>query len=180
MSTNDSRLTETVLSHILASKRTQSSGRFFWELSRTSLAGLLDAGAKAPVSPADVGRLAGLIHDLGIKGMSYKIVNGTAFFLGISLTLLGLFWPALNRVKDVTTAGTVQSAITAAGVLTLTVYRQYKKKQIRVEDALRRTLFATEDVETKIARLIELSPSIDDVPEPATSPKPASPERLGS
>ena len=178
MNTQENDQAESVLRQVLAEHRVQTSGRYLWRLSRSSLAGLLDASTKGPVARADVGRVAGLIHDLGIKTLAYKSFNVAALGVGLILTSIGLFWPAFNRGSNATTAGTIQSAITAAGGLSLVIHRMYKKKQTQVEDAMRRTLFADEDVEAKVARLLELAPTIDTgvdlstLKEPAADSKP--------
>ena len=167
MTQSDSNPATEILRFAACSSRGQSSASFYSKaaLSNNNLQQFLALSTNGPVSDGQVAQVACLIRDVSIKAFSYKLFNAATFWPALILFLIAALWPVVNyfclSLENATVSGTLQTTLmTVAGIL-FAVYQQYKQKQGRIEDALRRTLFAHESIEDKIKRLIELVPSVD-------------------
>ena len=62
---------------------------------------------------------------------------------------------------DATASGLIQTSLTSGAAALFAEYSQYKGRQGRIEDAIRRTLFSNEALDDKLRRLLELLPAVD-------------------
>ena len=142
----------------------QTSASYLCSLSRKYLNELLTVSTGSKHPELEVAALDLLIKEVNIKATSYKVLNSFCFWVGSSMMLVGIAWPAVTELwlkNNGGLSGVIQSVLTAGGLSLLTVHRQYKLRQTKIEDALRRTLFQREEISVKIARLLERVPQID-------------------
>jgi hypothetical protein len=147
--------------------RGQTSASFYCKaaLAQNKLPQFLALATGSEVSEGQVVQVACLLRDASIKAFSYKAWNSLSIWPALCLFVAGTLWPIMNLLpaisQDAKVSGLIQTTQVTLAAALFAVYQQYKQKQGRVEDAIRRTLFAHESIEDKIKRLIELSPAID-------------------
>lgn len=158
---------DAVLRFAANARRAQTSAKFLADaaLAGCNLRYLLDAAkvTRAP-TPEQVAAVGCLVRDASIKAYSYKILNTVTFWPAAALAAAGALWPVQNHFLtklDATMSGLIQTAlVTTAGAL-FAVYQQFKRRQMRIEDALRRTLFTREEIDEKVKRLVDLPTTLD-------------------
>jgi hypothetical protein len=165
VSSGSPSITRDIDQRVRSERFTQTSTNYLYRLSSAFLGDLLEASTKVRPPDIEVARLNALIKDVTIKSRSYKMINSTMFCFSIMLMVAGIFWPLIHHLLRINTdadvAGALQSIFTTTGGFCFGIHRQYKNKQTKIEDALRRTLFATEKLEVKFDRLLEAVPGID-------------------
>jgi hypothetical protein len=101
--------------------------------------------------------IATLAQQIKRKSFVVKAINTFWFWTGILPLAIGSLWQfiefwLLKRQADLTT-GLIESAILVAGGFSLGQYRRWIKKQIKMSQALKTTLFADESADQKARRL---------------------------
>lgn len=155
-----------VVQFAAAAGRRQSSAHFLSDIALQDghLRAFLEASVGGPVTDGHVAVIATAIREVSIKALSYKFLNAITYWPAAVLFITATAWPVVNHFLfslETTISGVLQTTLTSVAAVLFTTYQQYKQKQGAVEDALRRTLFAREELDAKIKRLMDLGPSID-------------------
>nr|ABB84823.1 hypothetical protein [uncultured delta proteobacterium DeepAnt-1F12] len=123
---------------------------------RERLALILSESCPEPPTKEATEELATLLGTVRDRAMSMKLVNGTLFFLGLVVLLMGTAWPALNggliQIQNEFLSSLGQSFVLIAGGGILAIYRTFKARQTEAENTLRLSLFGVDTVEAKIRR----------------------------
>jgi len=114
-----------------------------------------------------------LIHDLYIKARSYILINKIAFLFAIVLGIAVIVWPTIAILfhkqellsellkSAIVEAAVVQTTITALAGLTFAIYSHYKKRQMLVENLMRKMVYATEWDDTMVELVVQEMERID-------------------
>lgn len=109
-----------------------------------------------------------MIYDLYIKARSYAIINKIAFWLAIMAGLSVLAWPSLAIItkdlgfdKEFLKSAIVQTTITGLAALTFAVYNHYKKRQMYVENLMRRVVYSEQSGQALVEGVMEEMLKID-------------------
>jgi hypothetical protein len=104
-----------------------------------------------------------LIYDLYIKARSYAIINKLAFWFALFAAVMVLAWPsvvALVKV-EVLQSAVIQTSITGLAALTFAVYAHYKKRQLYMENLMRRAIYSEDSDQDILTHVLAEMERID-------------------
>jgi hypothetical protein len=117
----------------------------------------IDSGQKNTQSE----RLYLISYDLYIKARSYAIINKLAFWMAVVAGILVLAWPSLAIIakdfgyeKEFLKSAIVQTTVTGLAALTFAVYSHYKKRQVYLENLMRRLIYADQSNQLLLDKIL--------------------------
>jgi len=148
----------------VASGSSQAEGISLRNTGQWLPAALESCTGQAPTE-GELARVDYLVGEARRKLRGYRWTNKVMFVPGMLLLLLGVAWPAVALAAPGLNAegkgSTLQSICFTAGGICFVLYLQYKSRQRRMEDAIRKTVCVEEEIGEKIARLIRVTDAMD-------------------